>query len=110
MQVVSEGPAKITKATIDEVAEPKGFGGSGGKGTPLFWSIRFHVGEKKQELSLTPEGTIIRLPIPVEVILFHSRYQEIVQRQYIAVFVSRQQKLLWRMYQRRYLIVAWQFN
>jgi hypothetical protein len=54
------------KAEIDEAAEPKGFGGSGGKGTPLFWSVRFHVGDKKQELSVTPEGTIIRLPAPVE--------------------------------------------
>ena len=58
---------EFPKAEIDEVAEPKGFGGSGGKGTPMFWSIRFHVGDKKQELSLTPEGTIIRLPIPIEV-------------------------------------------
>jgi hypothetical protein len=28
---------EFPKAEIDEVAEPKGFGGSGGKGTPLFW-------------------------------------------------------------------------
>ena len=46
------------------MAEPKGFGGSGGKGTPLFWTVRFHTGEKKQELSVTPEGVIIRLPVP----------------------------------------------
>jgi hypothetical protein len=55
------------KAQIDEAAEPKGFGGSGGKGTPLLWIVRFHVGEKKHELSVTPEGVIIRLPAPVEV-------------------------------------------
>ena len=55
------------KAEIDEAAEPKGFGGSGGKGTPLFWTVRFHSGAKKQELSVTPEGVIIRLPIPVQV-------------------------------------------
>ncbi len=58
---------EFPKAELDEVAEPKGFGGSGGKGTPMFWSVRFHVGEKKQELSVLPEGAIIRLPVPVEV-------------------------------------------
>jgi hypothetical protein len=57
--------AAFPKAEIDEAVEPKGFGGSGGKGTPLFWSVRFHVGEMKQEVSVTPEGVIIRLPIPV---------------------------------------------
>jgi hypothetical protein len=55
------------KATIDEAVEPKGFGGSGGKGTPLFWTVRFHTGEKKQDLSVTPEGIVIRLPVPVAV-------------------------------------------
>ena len=55
------------KAEIDEAAEPKGFGGSGGKGTPLFWSVRFHTGENKQELSVTPEGVIILLPSSVAV-------------------------------------------
>lgn len=54
------------KGEIDEVAEPKGFGGSGGKGTPMFWSVKFHVGEKKYELSVLPDGTIMRLPTPVE--------------------------------------------
>src|SRR5260370_838248 len=57
----------MPKAQMDEAAEPKGFGGSGGKGTPLFWTVRFHAGKKKQELSVTPEGVIIRLPVPVEV-------------------------------------------
>jgi hypothetical protein len=66
-KVVAALQKEFPKAVIDEVAEPKGFGGSGGKGTPLFWSLRFHIGDKKQELSLTPEGTIIRLPIPVNV-------------------------------------------
>src|SRR5262249_14360311 len=55
------------KAEIDEAVEPKGFGGSGGKGMPLFWAVRFHAGAKKQELSVTPEGVLIRLPRPVEV-------------------------------------------
>jgi hypothetical protein len=59
--------AALPKAEIDEVAEPKGFGGSGGKGTPLFWSVRLHTGDRKQELSVTSEGLIIRLPTPVEV-------------------------------------------
>jgi hypothetical protein len=58
---------EFPEAQIDEVAEPKGFGSSGGKGTPLFWGVRFHVGEKKQDLSVMPEGGIIRLPVPVEV-------------------------------------------
>jgi hypothetical protein len=58
---------EFPEAQIDEVAEPRGFGSSGGKGTPLFWAIHFHVGEKKQELSVLPEGGIIRLPVPVEV-------------------------------------------
>src|SRR5581483_2174670 len=52
---------------IDEVAEPKGFGGSGGKGTPMFWDVHGHVGDRKLDLSVTPEGTIIRVPTPVEV-------------------------------------------
>lgn len=59
--------AALPKAEIDEVAEPKGFGGSGGKGTPLFWSVRLHAGLKKHDLSVTPEGVIIRLPIPIEI-------------------------------------------
>jgi hypothetical protein len=59
--------AALPKAVIDEVAEPKGFGGSGGKGKPLFWSVRLHAGGKKLDLSVTPEGVIIRLPTPVEV-------------------------------------------
>jgi hypothetical protein len=58
--------AAFPKAEIDEAVEPRGFGGSGGKGTPLFWTVRFHTGESKQELSVTPEGVIIRLPIPVK--------------------------------------------
>ncbi len=58
--------AAIPKADIDEVAEPKSFGGSGGKGTPLFWKVRLHLGSKKHELSVTPEGVIIRLPVPVQ--------------------------------------------
>ncbi|MFO0967898.1 MAG: hypothetical protein U0793_20245 [Gemmataceae bacterium] len=58
--------AAFPKADIDEATEPKGFGGSGGKGVPLYWTVRFHTGDKKQELSVTPEGVIIRLPIPIE--------------------------------------------
>src|SRR5689334_16925130 len=56
---------EFPKAEFDEVAEPKGWGGSGGKGQPLFWSVRFHVGDQKHELSVIPEGTIIRLPVSV---------------------------------------------
>lgn len=56
----------VPKAEIDATAEPEGFGGSGGKGMPLFWIVRFHTGERRQELSVTPEGVIIRLPVPVE--------------------------------------------
>jgi hypothetical protein len=59
--------AAFPKAEIDEAVEPKGFGGSGGKGTPLFWTVRFHTGQAKRELAVTPEGVIIRLPVPVEV-------------------------------------------
>jgi len=59
--------AAVPKAEIDEAAEPKGFGSSGGKGTPLFWIVRLHTGAKKQELSVTPEGVILRLPTTVEV-------------------------------------------
>jgi hypothetical protein len=59
--------AAVPKAEIDEAVEPKGFGSSGGKGTPLFWTVRFHSGAKKQELSVTPEGVIIRLPTSIAV-------------------------------------------
>ncbi len=55
------------KAEVDEVTEPKGFGGSGGKGTPMFWSIRFHVDDKKHELSVLLDGTIMRFPTTVDV-------------------------------------------
>src|SRR5262249_15061571 len=58
---------QFPNAVIDEVAEPKGFGGSGGKGTPMFWRIRCHVGETKHELSVLPEGPTMRLPSPVAV-------------------------------------------
>src|SRR5262249_11049580 len=51
----------MPKVEIDDVAEPKGFFGSGGKGTPMFWLVRFQTGAKKQELSVTPEGVIMRL-------------------------------------------------
>jgi hypothetical protein len=66
-KAVSAVRAAFPKAEVDEAVEPKGFGGSGGKGTPLFWTVRIHTGENKQELSVTPEGVIIRLPIRVEV-------------------------------------------
>jgi hypothetical protein len=59
--------AAFPKAEIDQAVEPRGFGGSGGKGRPLFWTVRFHTGKDRQELSVTPEGVIIRLPIPVKV-------------------------------------------
>src|SRR5436305_14726051 len=52
-------------AEIDEATEPKGFGGSGGKGEPMFWIVRFRT-KMKRELSVLPDGTIIRFPIPVE--------------------------------------------
>jgi hypothetical protein len=58
---------EFPKAEIDAVAEPKGFGTSGGKGTPMFWEVHGHAGDRKLDLSVTPEGTIIRVPTPVEV-------------------------------------------
>jgi hypothetical protein len=66
-KAVAAVKAAFPKGEIDEVTEPKGFGGSGGKGTPMFWSVRFHVGDAKHELSVLPDGTIMRLPTPVEV-------------------------------------------
>ena len=65
-KAVAAARAALPKAEIDEVIEPKGFGASGGKGTPLFWVVRLHTGAKKQELSVTPEGVIMRLPVPIE--------------------------------------------
>jgi hypothetical protein len=58
---------EFPEAKIAEVAEPKGFGGSKGAGTPLYWTVRVLSGDKKHDLSVTPEGVIIRLPIAVEV-------------------------------------------
>jgi hypothetical protein len=66
-KAVAAARAAFPKAEIDEVAEPKGFGGSGGTGTPLFWSVRLHVGAKKIDLSVMPDGVIMRLPIAIEV-------------------------------------------
>jgi hypothetical protein len=59
--------AAFPKSEIDEVAEPKGFGGSGGKGTPMLWNVRFHVGETKRDLAVTPEGVIVRVPETIAV-------------------------------------------
>lgn len=59
--------AEFPKAEIDEATEPKGFGGSGGKGTPMLWSISYHLGETKKQVSVTPEGVIIQLPVSVAV-------------------------------------------
>jgi hypothetical protein len=59
--------AAFPQAEVDEVIEPKGFGGSGGKGTPLYWTVRFHTAAKGQEVSVTPEGVIIRLPTPLKI-------------------------------------------
>jgi hypothetical protein len=66
-KAVASVQAAFPKGQLDEVTEPKGFGGSGGKGTPMFWSVRFHVGEKKYDLAVLPDGTIMRLPTAVEV-------------------------------------------
>jgi hypothetical protein len=52
-------------AEIDEAVEPKGFGGSGGKGQPMFWVVHFHT-KMKRELSVLPDGTIIRFPTSIE--------------------------------------------
>lgn len=66
-KAVAAVQAAFPKAEINEVTEPKGFGGSGGKGTPLFWSVRLQAGAKKVDLSVMPDGVIIRLPIAIEV-------------------------------------------
>jgi len=65
-KAVSAVRAAFPKAEIDAVVEPEGFFGSGATGTPMFWLVRCKNGAKKQELSVTSEGVIIRLPIPVE--------------------------------------------
>jgi hypothetical protein len=57
----------LPKAVIDEVSRPKGFGSGGPKEPPLFWNVQIHQGDEKQELSVTPEGTIVRLPTTVPV-------------------------------------------
>jgi hypothetical protein len=56
----------LPKAVIDAVSRPKGFGDAGPKEAPLFWSVQIHLGDEKQDLSVTPEGTIVRLPTTVE--------------------------------------------
>src|ERR1051326_5175637 len=55
------------KGELEDVAEPRGFGSSGGKGDPLYWNVQLHVSDKKLELAVTPEGTIVRVPTAVEV-------------------------------------------
>jgi len=56
----------LPKAEIDAVEQPKGFGADPKGESPLFWTIRIHAGDETQEISVTPEGTIIRLPIVVD--------------------------------------------
>jgi len=56
----------LPKAEIDAVEQPKGFGADPKGESPLFWTIRIHTGDEKHELSVTPEGTIIRLPIVMD--------------------------------------------
>jgi hypothetical protein len=55
----------LPKAEIDAVEQPKGFGSDPKGEAPLFWTIRLHVKDDKQELSVTPEGLIIRFPTTV---------------------------------------------
>src|SRR5260370_39224139 len=55
----------LPKAQMDEAAAPKGFGGAGGKGTALLWTVRCHAGRNKHEATVTPEGLIHTLPVPV---------------------------------------------
>jgi hypothetical protein len=55
----------LPKAVIDDVSRPKGFGSGGPMEPPLYWTIQIHQGDEKQELSVTPEGTIVRLPTTV---------------------------------------------
>jgi hypothetical protein len=57
----------LPKVVIDAVEQPKGFGADPKGESPLFWAVRCHVGEDKQELSVTPDGVIVRLPQVVEV-------------------------------------------
>jgi hypothetical protein len=57
----------LPKAVIDAVEQPKGFGADPKGEAPLFWSVQFHVGEDKRELSVTPDGVIVRFPQAVEV-------------------------------------------
>jgi hypothetical protein len=52
--------AAFPKATIDGAVEPKGFGGSGGKGTPLFWAVRVSNGGKTTRLVVSPDGKSAR--------------------------------------------------
>jgi hypothetical protein len=66
-KAVSSVRDSFPKAEIESVAEPKGFGGSGGKGAPMFWSVRLRVGDKKYDLSVLPDGTVVRFPTAIEV-------------------------------------------
>jgi hypothetical protein len=66
-KAVAAARAAFPKAEIAEVTEPKGFFGTGGKGTPMYWTVRLQVGAKKVDLSVLPDGVIIRMPIALEV-------------------------------------------
>jgi hypothetical protein len=56
----------MPKAEIDAVEQPKGFGADPKGESPLFWTVRIHAGDEKHELSVTPDGTIIRLPTALD--------------------------------------------
>jgi len=58
---------ELPKAVVDAVEQPKGFGADPKGEAPLFWTVRFHVGDDKRELAVTPDGVVIRFPQAVEV-------------------------------------------
>jgi hypothetical protein len=46
-------------AVFDEVVRPKGFANGDGVEPPLFWVVRHHTGEARDEAQITPDGLLV---------------------------------------------------
>jgi hypothetical protein len=47
-------------AVLDEVVRPKGFGSGSGDEPPLFWTMRYHAGDARDEALVSPAGLLVR--------------------------------------------------
>ncbi len=51
---------EFPNAVLDEVVRPRGFANGDGVEPPLFWVVRHHTGDARQEAQITPDGILVR--------------------------------------------------